>query len=89
MRKLCRRRCLPITYMQGREEAGIVGYDGHFCAIIARLVEDSLLELYEYVWIFIESGVEVPVMVLRLWSGAMDPRGDPPTFLFDGRVNVG
>ena len=89
MRKLCQRRCLPITYMRGREEAGIIGRDGQFCAIIARLVEDSFLELYEYVRIFFESRIEVPVMILQLWSGAIDPSGDPPPFLFDGRVNVG
>ena len=67
----------------------IIDHDGHFCAVIARLVEDSLFEFYKYVRILFKSGIEVPVMVLRLWSGAKDPRGDPPPFLFDGRVNVG
>ena len=65
MRKLFWRRCLLITYMRSRKEARIVGHDGHFCAIIARLVEDSLLEFYKYVWILFKSGIEVSVMVLR------------------------
>ena len=81
MRKLFRRRCLLITYMRGRKEAGIVGRDGHFCAIIARLVQYSLFKLYEYVRILFESGVKVPVMILWLWGGALDPRGNLPPFL--------
>ena len=75
--------------MRGREESGIVGDNGHFCAIIARLVEDSLFEFYKYVRLFFESGIEVPVMVLRLWSGVMDPCGNPPPFLLtDGLISV-
>ena len=66
MGRLFWRRCSLGTYMGRWKKAGVIGFDGHFCAIIARLVEDSLLELYKYVWILFESGVEVPVMVLRL-----------------------
>ena len=81
MRKPFRRRCLPITYVWGRKEAGIVGNDGHFCAVIARLVEYSILEFYKYVRILFESRVKVPVMILWLWGGAVDPRGNLPSFL--------
>ena len=78
MRKLFRRRCLLITYMRGREETGIVGGDGHFSAVVARLVEHPILELHEYVWILFKSGVKVPVVILWPWGGAMDPFGNLP-----------
>ena len=70
-----------ITYMRGREEAGIVGDDGHFRAVIARLVEYSILKLHKYISILFESGVQVPVVILWLWGGAMDPLGNLPPFL--------
>ena len=50
--------------MRSREEARIIGDDGHFRAIIARLVEYSLLKLYKYVRILFESGVKVQVVAL-------------------------
>ena len=53
-----------ITYMRGREEAGIVSDDGHFRAVIARLVEYSILKLDKYVRILFESGVKVLVVIL-------------------------
>ena len=49
MRKLFGGRCLLATYMCGGKEARIIGHDGHFGVVIARLVEDSLLEFYKYV----------------------------------------
>ena len=70
-----------ITYMRGREEARIVGDDGHFRAVIARLVEHPILELHEYVRILFESGVKVPVVVLWLRGRAVEPLGDLPPFL--------
>ena len=90
MRKLCQRRCLPITYMRGREEAGIVGDDGHFRAVIARLVEHSILKLHKYVRILFESGVKVLVMIFWLWGGAMDPLGNLLPFLLqmDGFMSL-
>ena len=81
MRKLFQRRCLSITYMRGRKEAGIVGDDGHFHAIIARLVEYSILKLHKYIRILFESGVKVPVVILWLWGGAIDSLGNLPPFL--------
>ena len=74
----------------GRKEAGIVGHDWHYCAVVARLVEYSLLKLYKYVQILFVSGVKVPVTVLRLWSGAIDPRYNIPPFLLqiDGLMPI-
>ena len=42
----------------------IVGDNGHFRAVMARLVKHPVLELHEYIRILFESGVEVPVVVL-------------------------
>ena len=67
--------------MRGREKTGIVGGDGHFRAVIARLVEHPILELHEYIWILFESGVKVPVVVLWLWGEAVEPLGDLPPFM--------
>ena len=90
MRKLFRRGCLLITYMRGRKEAQIVGDDGHFRAVIACLVEYSILMLYKYVRILFESGVKVPVVVLWLGRGAMEPFGDLPPLLLqmDGLMSM-
>ena len=68
MRKLFRMKYLQITYVCSGEKTGIIGDDGHFCAVIARLVEHPILELHEYVRIPFESGVKVPVVTL--WLGA-------------------
>ena len=79
-----------ITYMRSTEEAGIVVDDGHFRAIIARLVEYSILKLHKYIRILFEFGVKVPVMILWLWGGAVDPRGNLPPFLLqmDGLMSI-
>ena len=79
-----------ITYMRGREETGIVGGDGHFRAVIARLVEYSILKLHKYIRILFESGVKVPVVILWLWGGAMDPLDNLPPFLLqmDGLMSI-
>ena len=78
------------TYMRGREEAGIVSDDGHFRAVIARLVEHSIFKLHKYVRILFESGVKVSVVILWLWGGAMDPLGNLPPFLLqmDGLMTI-
>ena len=65
-----------ITYMRGRKETGIVGGDGHFRAVIARLVKHPVLAHHEYIWILFESGVKVPIVALWLWGGAVKPLGD-------------
>ena len=67
--------------MGGREKTGVVGGDGHFRAVIARLVEHPVLEHHEYVRILFESGVKIPVVVLWLWGGALEPLGDFSSFL--------
>ena len=81
MRKLFWRRRLLGTYVGGGEKAGIIGYDGHFCAVVARLIKYPLLELDEYIRILFKSGIQVSNMVLRLRGRAIDPRDNLPPFL--------
>ena len=81
MRNLLWRRRLLGTYVGGGENAGIISYDGHFCAVIALMVKKTLLQLYEYIWILFKSGIQIPNMVLWLRSGTMDPRNDLSPFL--------
>ena len=76
-----RKISLLFTYVQCREEAGIVSDDGHFCAIAALLVKHPIHELHEYIRILFESGVKVPVVILWLWGGATNPLGSLPPFL--------
>ena len=77
------KRCLLGTYVGGGEKAGIIGCDGHFRAIVASLIKDPLLELYKYVRILFKSRIQVSNMVLRLWSGAIDPRDNLSPFLLN------
>ena len=75
------KRCLLGTYVGGGEKAGIIGCDGYFCAVVARLIKHPLLKLYKYIRILFKSGIQVSNMVLRLRSGTMDPRDDLSPFL--------
>jgi hypothetical protein len=43
--------------MGGGKKAGVIGYNSHFRAVIARLIKNSLLKLYIYVRIFFVSGI--------------------------------
>ena len=76
MRELFRMRCLLITHVKSREKTGIIGGDGHFCAVIARLVKHPVLEHHEYIRILFESEVKVPIMALWLWGRVVKPLGD-------------
>ena len=69
------------AYMRGGEKAVVIGYNGHFRAVVARLIEDPLLKFYEYIRIFFISGIQVSNMVLWLRSGAVVPLGDLSPFL--------
>ena len=57
MGKLLWRKCSLCTYVGRREKAGVIGYNGHFCAVVARLIEDPLLKLYKYIRILLKSGI--------------------------------
>ena len=59
--------------MRSREKTGVIGDDRYICAVIARLIENSIFELHEYVRIFLISGVKFPIVILRLRVSVMDP----------------
>ena len=67
--------------MRSRKEAGVIGDDRYIHAIIARLIEYSILELHKYVWIFFISGVKIPIAILRLRGRVADPLDSLSQFL--------
>ena len=79
-----------MNYVGSRKKTRIIGDNGHFCAIVARLVKHPILEHHKYIRILFESGVKVPVVILWLWGGAMDPLGNLPPFLLqmDGLTSI-
>ena len=58
-----------MTYVGSRKKTKVIGNNGYFRAIIARLVKHPFREYHEYVRIFFGPGVKVPVTVLRLRRG--------------------
>ena len=70
-----------ITYMRSREKTGVISDDWYIHAVIARLIENSIFELHEYVRIFLISRVEIPIVILRLRGRVMDPLNNLLPFL--------
>ena len=64
------------TYVGSRKKTRVIGDNGHFRAIVARLVKYPFREYHEYIRIFFEPRIHLPVVVLRLWGGAVKPLGD-------------
>ena len=69
------------TYVGSRKKTRVIGDNGHFRAIVARLVKHPFREYYEYVRIFFGPGIQLLVVVLRLWGGAVKPLGDSSPML--------
>ena len=67
--------------MHRREKDDIVGNDGHYGAVIDRLVKHPFPVLHEYIRILFESGGEGLDVVLWLWCWVVDLLGDLPPFL--------
>ena len=67
--------------MRSRKEAGVIGDDGYICTVIAHLIEYSILKLHKYVWVFLISGVKIPVVILQLRGRVMDPLDNLSPFL--------
>ena len=63
----------PDYLHEKQGEDGVISNDGYIHAVIARLIEYSILELHKYVRIFFIFGVKIPVVTLRLRGGVMDP----------------
>ena len=62
--------------MGGGKKTRVVGDDGHFRAVVARLVKRPIHERHEYIRILLKSRVKVLVVVLWLGGGAVKPLGD-------------
>ncbi|XP_044367443.1 translation initiation factor IF-2 [Triticum aestivum] len=86
MGKLFSKRCILSTYMGGRKEAGVVGYNGHLCAAIACLIKDSILKIQEYVRIFFVSRINISIMVLWLRVEAADPLDELSPFMLGAKT---
>ena len=67
---------LLMTYVGSRKKTRVIGDNGHFRAIVARLVKHPFREYHEYIRIFFKPRIQLPVVVLRLWGGAVKPLGD-------------
>ena len=65
-----------MTCVGSRKKTRIIGDNGHFRAIVARLVKHPFREYHKYIWIFFEPRIQLPVVVLRLWGGAVKPLAD-------------
>ena len=61
----------PNTYLHEGIEVGVVSHNGHLRAVKARLIVDSIFELYKYVRILMESGVFIAIMILWLGAGQL------------------
>ena len=58
----------PNTYLHERIAVGVIIHNSFLRAVKARLIVDSIFELYKYVRILMESGVLIVIMIL--WLGA-------------------
>ena len=65
-----------ITYVGSRKKTRVIGDNGPFCAIVARLVKHPFREYHEYIRVFFKPKIQLPVVVLRLWGGAVKPLSD-------------
>ena len=65
-----------MTYVGSRKKTRVIGDNGHFRAIAARLVKHPFCEYHEYIRVFFKPRIQLSVVVLRLWGGAVKPLGD-------------
>ena len=63
----------------------MIGDNGHFRAIVARLVKHPFREYHEYIRVLFEPRIKLPVVALRLWGRAVKPLGYLPPELFRNR----
>ena len=65
-----------MTYVGRRKKTGIIGDNGHFHAIVARLVKHPFRKYHEYIRVLFKPRIKLPVVVLWVWGGAVKPLGD-------------
>ena len=59
--------------MRSGEKTRVIGDDGHFGAVVARLIKHAILERHEYIRILFETRFKVPIVALGLRGGAVKP----------------
>ena len=62
----------PNTYLHKGIEVGVVSHNSHLRAIKARLIVDSIFELYKYVRVLTKSGVYIAITIPWLGGGAVN-----------------
>ena len=65
-----------MTYVGSRKKTRIIGDNGQFCAVVARLVKHPFRKYHEYIRVLFKPRIKLPVVVLWLWGGAVEPLGD-------------
>ena len=70
-----------MTYVGSRNKTRVIRDDGYFRAIVARLVKHPFREYQKYIRVFFKPRIQLPVVVLRLWGGAVKPLGDSSPML--------
>ena len=63
------------TYVRSGEKTRLIGDDGHFGVVVARLVKHAILEHHEYIRILFKSKIKVLIVALGLRGGAVKPLG--------------
>ena len=76
--------------MRTGEKTRVIGDDGHFGAVVARLVKHAILQHHKYIRILFESRVKVPIVALGLRGGAVKPLGNlsPMLLQMDGLIFI-
>ena len=69
------------TCVGSRKKTRVISDNGHLRAIVARLIKHPFREYHEYIRIFFIPGIQLPVVVLRLWGGAVKTLGDSSPML--------
>ena len=74
-----------MTYVGSRKKTRIISDNGHFRAIVARLVKHPFRKYHEYIRVLFEPRIKLPVVALRLWGRAIKPLGYLPPVLFQNK----
>ena len=65
-----------MTYVGSRKKTRMIGDNGHFSAIVARLVKHPFRKYHEYIQVLFKPRIKLSVVIIWLWGGAVKPLGD-------------
>ena len=60
-----------MTYVGSRKKTRIISDNGHFRAIVTRLVKHPFRKYHEYIRVLFEPRIKLPAVVLWLWGRAV------------------